>query len=326
MIEEHKPKIFLTRRWPARIEADLGSRYDVQINRTDEKLDDDTLRSAFQRYEIVCPTVSDRIGRGVMDVPNRRTRLIANFGAGTDHIDLDEARRLGIPVTNTPDVLTDATADTALLLMLMVSRRASEGERELRAGHWQGWHPTHLLGSSLSGKNLGLIGFGRIGQAVALKARAAFGMNIMYISRHAADADVERRFSATYLSTVDELASMSDVLSLHCPSVPATHHLVNAHILSLMKPTAMVINTSRGPVIDEAALAVSLATGGIAGAGLDVYEREPQITPALIECPNAVLLPHLGSATVETRVAMGMRVLRNIECFLAGEPLPDLVS
>lgn len=316
-----RPRILLTRRWPQPVEDRLAERYDVTSNVDDAPLDAAALAAAMRDYDAVCPTVTDRLPQEVIAVDNRRARIIANYGAGFEHIDLDAARVAGIAVTNTPDVLTDATADVAMLLILMATRRASEGERELRAGQWSGWRPTHLLGTSLSGKTLGLIGYGRIARATAERARA-FGMMVIYHSRSRAD-DMP---AEAYRATPAALAADADVVSLHAPGGEATRHMVDAAFLSTMRPTAVLVNTARGSLVDEAALASALTAGHIAAAGLDVYAQERQIAPALLACPNAVLLPHLGSATRETRIAMGMRVADNLDAFFAGEPPRDRVA
>ncbi len=320
------PRILLTRRWTDAVEQLLATRYDVTFNDTDVPLTAAQLRAAMQGYDALCPTVTDRIDATVLDVPDRRVRLIGNFGVGYNHIDVATATRLGIRISNTPDVLTDTTAELAILLLLMATRRAGEGERELRAGRWTGWRPTHLMGSSLAGKQLGLIGFGRIAQATARKAHAAFGMRIAYQGRRRADAAIEAETGATFIASVDELVASSDVVSLHCPGGADTFHLINAARLALMKPDAVLINTARGPVVDEAALVAALAEKRIAAAGLDVYEEEPRVHPGLLRLDTAVLLPHLGSATVETRTAMGMRVVANLDAFFAGQPLRDPVA
>jgi lactate dehydrogenase-like 2-hydroxyacid dehydrogenase len=253
-------------------------------------------------------------------------QLIGNFGVGFNHIDIEAARQAGVLVSNTPDVLTETTADLAILLLLMTTRRAGEGERELRAGRWTGWRPTHLMGQSLAGKQLGLIGFGRIAQATARKAHHGFGMRIAYNSRRRAAAAVEQQCAAEYVDSVDTLVATCDVISLHCPGGASTFHLINAERLRLMQRTAVLINTARGPVVDEAALVAALTEKRIAAAGLDVYEEEPRVHPGLLALENAVLLPHLGSATVETRTAMGMRVAHNLEAHFAGKPLRDPVA
>jgi lactate dehydrogenase-like 2-hydroxyacid dehydrogenase len=317
-----KPKILITRRWPEAVEARLAARYDVTLNETDTPLTLDQLRAAMTEYDALCPTVSDKVPAEVLSAPGARVRIIANYGAGYEHIDLDAAEGAGLIVTNTPDVLTDATAELALLLMLMAARRAGEGERELRAGDWTGWRPTHLLGQSLAGKTLGLVGYGRIARATAERARAALGMRIAYHSRRRA----EDEGNAVYCDTLESLAGASDVLSLHTPGGPQTHHMVDADLLKRMKPSAILINTARGSVVNEDDLARALTEGVIAGAGLDVYQGEPTVNPALLAAPNLVLLPHLGSATLETRTAMGMRVADNLDRFFDGEPLLDRVA
>jgi lactate dehydrogenase-like 2-hydroxyacid dehydrogenase len=320
-----RPRILLTRRWTREVEEYLAARYDVRLNEDDVPMTADALREAMREYDALCPTVTDRIDATVLDVPDRRVRLIGNFGVGFNHIDVEAARRLGIRVSNTPDVLTETTADLAILLMLMATRRAGEGERELRAGRWTGWRPTHLLGQSLGGKLLGLVGFGRIAQATARKAQAAFGMRIAYYSRRRATGDVERMTGARFCASLDQLVAEADVLSLHTPGGAETFHLIDAARLARMKPTAVLVNTARGSVVDEAALAAALKQGRIAAAGVDVYEEEPRVHPDLLPLENVVLLPHLGSATRETRTAMGMRVAENLEAFFAGRPLRDPV-
>jgi lactate dehydrogenase-like 2-hydroxyacid dehydrogenase len=316
-----KPRILITRRWPQAVEARLRQRYDVTLNQADAPLTAQQLRTAMGEYDALCPTVSDRVTADVLAGPGARVRIIANYGAGYEHIDLAAAKAAGLVVTNTPDVLTDATAELAVLLMLMTSRRAAEGERELRAGQWTGWRPIHLLGQSLAGKTLGLVGYGRIARATARRARAALGMEIAYYSRRrAADED-----GATYHETLESLAATADVLSLHTPGGPETHHLVDAALLARMKPTAILVNTARGSVVAEADLAQALADGTIAAAGLDVYQGEPKVDPILLAAPNTVLLPHLGSATLETRTAMGLRVADNLDRFFDGAPPLDRV-
>lgn len=314
-----KPRILLTRRWPQAVEDRLARDYDVTLNRDDVPLDEPALAAAMRDHDALCPTVTDRLPAEVIAAGG--ARIIANYGAGFEHIDLDAARDAGIVVTNTPDVLTDATADIAMLLILMAARRASEGERELRAGEWTGWRPTHLLGQSLTGKTLGLIGYGRIARATAERARA-FGMRIIYHSRSRAD-DMPQD---AYRATPHALAADADVVSLHAPGGDATRHMVDAAFLAAMRPTGVLVNTARGTLVDEAALAQALDAGNIAAAGLDVYKGEPAVSPALLACRTAVLLPHLGSATLETRVAMGMRVADNLDAFFAGKEPGDRVA
>ena len=316
-----KPKILLTRHWPEAVEARLATSYDVTRNEADVPMDAVALAQAMREHDALCPTVTDKITREVILTEGRRVRIIGNYGAGFEHIDLDAAREAGLAVTNTPDVLTDATADIALTLILMATRRAGEGERELRAGEWTGWRPTHLLGRSLRGKVLGLVGYGRIARAVAERARA-FGMEIIIHSRSRA-ADVPE---AAYHASLESLLRTADVVSLHAPSGAATRHMIDAAALATMKRDAVLVNTGRGTLIDEAALAVALKDGTIAGAGLDVYEREPAVEAALADLPNAVLLPHLGSATLETREAMGMKVADNLDAFFAGREPFDRVA
>ena len=321
-----RPRILLTRRWTDEVEHYLAERFDVTLNTSDVPMDATALGAAMRECDALCPTVTDRIDARVLETAGRRVRLIGNFGVGFNHIDIDAARRLGIQVSNTPDVLTETTADLAILLLLMTTRRAGEAERELRSGQWTGWRPTHMMGRSLEGKLLGLIGFGRIAQAAARKAHVAFGMRIAYNGRRRAAKVIEEQTGAEFIDSVDELVATCDVISLHCPSGPATHHLINAGRLRLMKPAAVLINTARGPVVDEAALVEALGSGRIAAAGLDVYEHEPSVHPGLLQLQNVVLLPHLGSATLETRTAMGMRVAHNLEAFFAGRPLRDPVT
>ncbi|EJL30848.1 lactate dehydrogenase-like oxidoreductase [Novosphingobium sp. AP12] len=284
-----------------------------------------SLRQALTDYDVICPTVTDRITRAMIEQQGLRTALLCNYGAGLDHIDLDACREAGITVTNTPDVLTDATAEVALTLMLMVARRAGEGERELRGGDWTGWRPTHLLGRQLSGSVLGLIGFGRIAQRTAQLGRA-FGMDVIYHSRSRAAPAVEAEHRAQYRPELESLLRESDFVSLHCPGGAATDNLIDTARLEQMRRTAFLINTARGSVIDEDALVTALESGAIAGAGLDVFRNEPAISPALMDAPNLVMLPHLGSATEESRTAMGMRALDNLDHWLRGEAPPDRVA
>ncbi|ATE63822.1 2-hydroxyacid dehydrogenase [Rhizorhabdus dicambivorans] len=315
-------RILLTRRWPAAIEAELASRHQVHINTDDRPMSQAELAEAMRTFDVLCPTVSDRIDAAVIGAGGG-ARIIANYGAGVDHIDLAAARAAGIAVTNTPDVLTEATAELAVLLMLMASRRAGEGERELREGRWSGWRPTHLLGRSLRGRRLGLVGYGRIARETARRARAAFGVELSYHSRRpVADDDL----GAQYMASLDALMAEADIVSLHCPGGAETHHLIDAPMLGRMRPGALLINTARGSVVDEAALAAALTEGKIGGAGLDVYEREPAVHPLLLDAPNVVLLPHLGSATLETREAMGRQAMLNLEALLDGREPPNRVA
>jgi lactate dehydrogenase-like 2-hydroxyacid dehydrogenase len=320
------PKVFLTRRWPTEVEHYLSQRYDVTVNEHDTPPDVQVLKAALRSYDAVCPTVTDKLPAEVLQAGAGRVKVLGNYGVGVSHIDLQACKRLGITVTNTPDVLTDATAEIAVMLMLMAARRAGEGERQVRANQWDGWAPTRLIGANVTGKTLGLIGFGRIGQATAQKAHHGFGMRILYHSRHRATAEVEALTGGKYCPSLDELLETSDFVSLHCPGGAANRHLLDAKRLDRMKRSAFLINTARGEVVDEEALAEALRRRVIAGAGLDVYEHEPQVPGAFMGLENVVLLPHLGSATLETRVAMGMRVAENLERFFAGLEPRDRVA
>ncbi len=318
-------KVLVTRRWPEEVEQALAARFDVTFNTDDAPMTQADLADAMGTYDVLCPTVSDRIDAAVIGGGDR-VKLIANYGVGFDHIDLSAARAKDIAVSNTPGVLTEATADIALTLMLMAARRAGEGERELRAGKWTGWRPTHLIGSALHGKVLGLVGLGRIGIATARRAHHGFGMKIAYYGRREADADVVSELGAKFYPDLPALLGAADFVSLHIPGGAETNNLIGAAAIEAMKPTAYLINTARGGVVDHDALAAALREGRIAGAGLDVYPSEPDVPPALLDLENVVLLPHLGSANRETRVAMGMRALANVEAFANGAALPDPVA
>ncbi|MCC6319472.1 MAG: D-glycerate dehydrogenase [Gemmatimonadaceae bacterium] len=319
------PSILVTRRLPEAIESVLRDRYAAQLNTDDHQMDAVELADALRRHDIVLCTLTDRLTREVLAVPDRRARLLANFGVGTNHIDLEAARASGLAVTNTPGVLTEDTADLTMLLLLAVARRAWEGDRELRAGAWTGWRPTHLLGARVAGKTLGIVGMGRIGQAVARRARHGFAMPVSYWSRTRLQPDAESALGVTWVSTLDRLAEASDFLSLHCPATTETTHLINDAILARMPRHAFLVNTARGDVVDERALVRALVAGRLGGAALDVFDGEPHVNPALLALPNVVTLPHLGSATVESRVAMGQVAVRNITAFVQGAPLPDRV-
>ena len=321
-----KPTAIVTRRLPAVVEERLAEHFDVTLNRDDVALDHDALKAAFSAADAVLPTVSDRIDAAVLAAEPLKARFIGNFGVGFNHIDIAAAKARGITVTNTPDVLTDATADLAMTLLLAAARRAGEGERHLRAGDWSGWRPTHMMGRHVTGKTLGIIGMGRIGKAVAARAARGFDMTVVFFDALAPDDEAMAATGAERLASVEEVLERADFVSLHCPGGAETRHLMNAARLARMKPGAILINTSRGDVIDEAALAEALAAGAIAGAGLDVYEDEPRVAPALLALENVVLLPHLGSATEETRIAMGLRMLENARAFFAGEQPPDRVA
>lgn len=321
-----KPSVVVTRRWPAEVEAELAERYDAVFNTSDRPLRSDELKEALYAADAVLPTVSDRLDAGVFDVTKPRAQILANFGVGYSHIDIASAKRHAIAVTNTPDVLSECTADLAITLMLMVARRASEGEQQLRAHAWQGWCPTHMLGTKVSGKTLGIVGFGRIGREVAKRAHHGFGMRVIFTNRSPVDPQEAAAVGATLCASLDELLAEADFVSLHCPGGRENRRLIDARRLGQMKPGAFLINTSRGEVVDEQALVQALWFETIAGAGLDVYDGEPCILPELRSCPNAVLLPHLGSATRDTRTAMGRRVLRNLDAFFNGEEPLDRVA
>ena len=317
--------VLVTRRWPEEVERALQERFEVVLDESDRPLRQQELAQAMDVFDVLCPTVSDKIDAEVI-AGGSRVKLIANYGVGFDHIDLAAAKAKAIAVTNTPGVLTDATADIAMTLLLMAARRAGEGERELRAGEWSGWRPTHLIGSGLKGKVLGLVGFGRIAIATARRARHGFGMRIAYYGRRECDPAVAQELDAEFIPELNELLAASDFVSLHVPGGAETANLIGAGALAAMKPGSYLINTARGGVLDHDALAEALVSGRLAGAGLDVYPQEPHVPPALLELESVVLLPHLGSANAETRIAMGMKALANVEAFARGEPLPDRVA
>ncbi|MGH3777469.1 MAG: 2-hydroxyacid dehydrogenase [Pseudonocardiaceae bacterium] len=312
-----EPVIVVTRTWPASVEQELQRRFpDVRLNADDIPLGRDGLRAALEQADVVLPTVSDRLPAELFD-GSLRTRFLGNFGVGYNHIDTDAAAAAGIVVTNTPGVLTDTTADTAMTLLLMVARRAGEGEREVRAGRWTGWRPTHMMGADVTGKTLGIVGMGRIGVAVARRGHFGFGMPVVFYDP--VDFEPDHGITgARRVATVEELLEAADFVSLHMPGGGENTHLIDAARLARMKPTAFLINSARGDVVDSEALVKALQSGTIAGAGLDVYEGEPDVPQALRKLENAVLLPHLGSATLETRTAMGMLVLDNLQDFLTG--------
>jgi len=318
--------VVVTRRLPAAVEEQLAREFDASLNREDRPLDAPALAHALGSADGLVCTVTDRLDAQVLAVEPVRARILANYGVGFNHIDLAAAKRRGLVVTNTPEVLTEDTADDAVMLMLMVARRAGEGEREVRAGAWRGWRPTHLLGTKVSGKTLGLVGMGRIARAVARRARAGFGMRVVFHDPVPPPPEVVAELGATALASIDDVLRDADFVSLHCPASPETRHLMDARRLRLMKRGAFLINTARGDVVDERALVQALAAHELAGAGLDVYEREPEVSPELLAMQNVVLLPHLGSATTETRVAMGLRVLENLTAFFAGAPPRDRVA
>jgi glyoxylate reductase len=320
-----KPSVFVTRRWPKAIEAQLSKEYNVVLNTDDKPLNISEVQNVLKTYDAVLPTVTDKIGVEALDVPKLATKILANYGVGYSHICEKSARQLGLTVTNTPDVLSECTADIAITLMLMVARRAGEGEREVRSGNWTGWRPTHLVGSKVSGKKLGIVGFGRIGQQMAKRAHHGFGMEILVQSRSKIPTEVLAQYHATQVDDLDTLLPQCDFVSLHCPGGASNRHLINSHKLNLMKPNAFLINTARGEIIDEQALAQALMFDTIGGAGLDVFDGEPHIAHNLKYCDNLVMLPHLGSATQETREAMGFRVIDNLRDFFEGRTPRDRV-
>ncbi len=321
-----KPTVFVTRRWPEDVEQRLANEFDVTLNTDDVPLTQEAMKDAFKAYDAVFPTVTDKIDADVLSGDSIRTRLIGNFGVGYNHIDVDAAVRQGITITNTPDVLTDATADLAMALVLATARRVGEGERHLRSGLWTGWRPTHMMGRQVTGKTLGIIGYGRIGQATARRAHLGFGMQIKVQSRSPVDPAILAETQAEQAGTLDELLPSCDFVSLHCPATAENKHLINAARLGQMKSDAILINTGRGELVNEKDLIAALNDGVIGGAGLDVFEEEPAVTPGLVNRQDVVLLPHLGSATIETRNAMGFRVLENAMAFFAGKEPKDRVA
>ncbi len=321
-----RPVVVVTRRLPAPVEEQLAREFDARLNADDHPFSGAELESALRAADGLLPTVTDRLTTQVLAAQPLRARVIANYGVGFNNIDTGAAKARGLVVTNTPDVLTDDTADNAITLLLMVARRAGEGERHVRAGAWTGWRPTHMLGTRVSGKTLGLIGLGRIGRAVAHRAHHGFGMRVIFHDPYPPPPAVVAELGAAPRSSVEAVLGEADFVSLHSPATPETRHLIDARRLALMKRGAFLINNARGDIVDEAALAVALKQGTIAGAGLDVFEREPTVTPELLTMENVVLLPHLGSATQETRVAMGLRALENLKAFFAGAPPRDRVA
>jgi glyoxylate reductase len=319
-----KPLVVVTRKLPEVIETRMMELFDTRLNHDDRPMSKSALIDAIAQADVLVPTVTDRIDAAILSQAGPNLRLIANFGAGVDHIDLASARERGITVTNTPDVLTEDTADMAMALILAVPRRLAEGERLVRSGKWAGWGPTFMMGRRISGKRLGIIGMGRIGQAVARRARG-FGLSVHYHNRRRLHPEIEQELEATYWESLDQMLARMDVISIHCPHTPATYHLLSARRLQLLQPHAYVVNTARGEVIDENALTRMLQKGELAGAGLDVFEHEPAINQKLLDLDNVVLLPHMGSATLEARIDMGEKVLINIKTFADGHSPRDRV-
>jgi glyoxylate reductase len=321
-----KPVIIVTRKLPDVVETRMRELFDARLNVDDKPMTQAQLAEAAKVADVLVPTVTDRIDRAVISQAGPQLRLIANFGTGVDNIDLDTARNRAITVTNTPGVLTEDTADMTMALILAVPRRLAEGTTYLKdpKNHWAGWSPTWMLGHRIFGKRLGIVGMGRIGQAVAQRAKA-FGLQIHYHNRKRVTTDIEQELEATYWESLDQMLMRMDIVSINCPHTPATYHLLSARRLKLLKPTAYIVNTARGEVIDENELARLIEAGSIGGAGLDVFEHEPAVNPKLLASQRVVALPHMSSATIEGRVDMGEKVIINIKAFLDGHAPPDKV-
>jgi lactate dehydrogenase-like 2-hydroxyacid dehydrogenase len=321
-----KPKVVITRKLPAAAEERATKLFDVELNASDVPLDVAALARAMREADGLLPCVADKITAELLATPGRKARIVANYGVGYNNIDVAAAKANGVVVTNTPDVLTEDTADLALTLMLATARRAGEGERELRSGKWTGWRPMHMLATRVNGKTLGLIGIGRIGRAVARRAHLGFGMKIIYHDPYPLSEAEAQALGAERKDSIEAVLNASDFVSLHCPATPETRHLMNAARFAQMRKGSILINTARGDVVNETDLIAALEAGTIGGAGLDVFEREPLVPAALVARENVVLLPHLGSATTETRVAMGMRAIDNLEAFFGGTAPRDRVA
>ena len=321
---DKKLKIIVTRKLPAPVELRMKELFDAELNESDTPFTEDQLIDAAQRADVLVPTVTDSIDGELISRAGDPLKLIAQFGAGTDNIDVHSAFKRGITVTNTPGVLTDDTADVTMALILAVPRRLHEGVQVMEQGAFKGWSPTWMMGRRIAGKRLGIIGMGRIGQAVARRAKA-FGLQVHYHNRKPVSPKIEELLEATYWDSLDQMLARMDIVSVNCPHTPSTFHLLNARRIDLMQPESFIVNTARGEVIDEAALAAAIRSGKISGAGLDVFEREPAVNPDLIGLPNVVLLPHMGSATLEGRTEMGEKVIINIKTFADGHKPPDRV-
>tara|TARA_X000001036_G_C20657464_1_gene797577 strand:+ start:19 stop:993 length:975 start_codon:yes stop_codon:yes gene_type:complete len=320
-----KFKVLVTRKWPKPVEDKLKETFDVKLNENDVSLTQEQLKEAIDNYDALLPTVTDSISNDIISSENRRAKIIGNFGVGFNNIDIESAKKNEVVVTNTPEVLTDCTADIAMLLLLGVARRGSEGEHHVRNKEWQGWRPTHMMGTKVTGKTLGLIGMGRIAQAVAFKAHFGFKMKIIFFDPYFKNNEIIEKFNAESCNSSEELLKKSDFVSLHCPSTKETKGLINYDSLSKMKETSYLINTARGDIVVEEDLVKALNNKIIKGAGLDVFEAEPKVNAGLLNLKNVFLLPHLGSATEETREAMGMRVFSNLVDFLNGKEPQDRV-
>ena len=319
-----RPFVIVTRKLPDPIETRIMELFSCRLNLGDKPFSKAELKAAIGQAEVLVPTVTDRIDAEVLAVAGSALKLIASFGTGVDHVDLAAAQQRGIAVTNTPGVLTEDTADMTMALILAVSRRLAEGERLIRSGTWTGWGPTTMLGHRIWGKRLGIVGMGRIGMALARRAKG-FGLSVHYHNRRPAPEDIESALEATYWESLDQMLAHMDIVSVNCPHTPATYHLLSARLLRLLQPHAILVNTARGEIVDEEELTRLLETGAIAGAGLDVFEYEPAIDPRLRALDNVVLLPHMGSSTIEGRIAMGERVIINIKTFADGHRPPDRV-
>ncbi len=323
-MSQSKPKVILTRKLPETVETRMRELFDTTLNDSDKALSRDKLEIAVKTADVLVPTVTDKVDADLIAKAGSQLRLIASFGTGVDHIDLAAAKARGITVTNTPGVLTEDTADVTMALILAVPRRIAEGDALARSGQWQGWSPTGMLGHRINGKRLGIVGMGRIGEAVARRARG-FGLSVHYHNRKPAHPETEAELEATYWESLEQMLARVDIVSVNCPHTPATNHLLSRERLSLMQRSAYLVNTSRGEVVDEVALADLLAQRHIAGAGLDVYSSEPEILAGLRDLPNVVLLPHIGSATIEGRLQMGDKVIINVQTFWDGHTPPDRV-
>ena len=324
MTSPQKPKIIVTRKLPDSVHERLSDLFDASLRLDDTPFNKQELIDAVKQADVLVPTLTDNIDKEIIEAAGPQLKLIANFGAGTDHIDREAAHAKGILITNTPDVLTQDTADFVMALILAVPRRLVEADRLVRSGGFTGWTPTGILGQRVRGKKLGIIGMGRIGQAVARRAHA-FGLGVHYHNRRALSAPIESELGARYWEDLDAMLGAVDIVSINCPYTPQTHHLFDAERLAKMQSHGILINVSRGEIIDESALAKTLANGSIAGAGLDVYENEPKIDPGLLELPNVILAPHIASATLESRIEMGEKVMINIRAFVDGHRCPDRV-
>nr|WP_295986038.1 D-glycerate dehydrogenase [uncultured Agrobacterium sp.] len=329
MTHKKRPTVYITRKLPDVVETRMRELFDAELNIDDTPRSEEELVAAMQRVDVLVPTVTDRIAAAMIEQAGPQLKLIASFSNGIDHVDVDAAARQGITVTNTPNVLTEDSADITMALVLAVPRRMIEGTRVLANGadEWLGWSPTWMLGRRISGKRIGIVGMGRIGTAVARRAKA-FGLSIHYHNRKRVNPATEAELEATYWDSLDQMLARVDIVSVNCPSTPATYHLISARRLALMQPTSYIVNTARGDIIDEAAMIQCLREGKIAGAGLDVYENEPAVNPKLIKLAKegkVVLLPHMGSATIEGRIEMGDKVIINIRTLFDGHRPPNRV-